>query len=244
VNSSIPLAKKLFKLLHRLEEEDKEEKPNMDVIEATKKKALAIIQSGKANLNFQEEDGNTALTLATDIGYVNIARELLKQKVDVNIADEEGYTALMNAFIHGYEDIVRMLLDVPGIDVMAKNNRGRTALSFCRKDMTEFRKILRSRGAKEAPSKIIHTGFPRTSASAGLNSYQSRVSQTLFRKSLYLPSVVGGKRSQTQRKRKDKCRLVVGKRETCCIRPKKGHWCWSKGTKRRISRKMKRNCCR
>jgi len=50
----------------------------------------------------------------------------------------------------------------------------------------------------------------------------------------------GGKRSRTQRK----CRLVVGKRETCCIKPKKGHWCWSKGTKRRISRKMKRNCCR
>ena len=40
------------------------------------------------------------------------------------------------------------------------------------------------------------------------------------------------------------CRMVVGKRETCCIHPRRGHWCWSKGIKRNISRKMKRQCCR
>ena len=42
---------------------------------------------------------------------------------------------------------------------------------------------------------------------------------------------------------KNKCRLVKGKRETCCIRPNKGYWCWSKGTRRAVSQKMKKKCC-
>ena len=40
------------------------------------------------------------------------------------------------------------------------------------------------------------------------------------------------------------CRLVRGKKETCCINPKRGYWCWSKKTKKRVWRKMKRTCCR
>lgn len=41
-----------------------------------------------------------------------------------------------------------------------------------------------------------------------------------------------------------RCRLVRGKKETCCINPKKGYWCWSKKTKNRISYKMKQECCK
>ena len=41
------------------------------------------------------------------------------------------------------------------------------------------------------------------------------------------------------RKHRSKCRLVKGKKETCCINPKRGYWCWSKGTK-----SMKRKCCK
>uniref|UniRef100_A0A6C0BBA8 Uncharacterized protein n=1 Tax=viral metagenome TaxID=1070528 RepID=A0A6C0BBA8_9ZZZZ len=40
------------------------------------------------------------------------------------------------------------------------------------------------------------------------------------------------------------CRLVKGKKETCCINPRRGFWCWSKRTKRRISKCMKRECCK
>ena len=39
-------------------------------------------------------------------------------------------------------------------------------------------------------------------------------------------------------------KLVRGKKETCCINPKRGYWCWSKKTKKRIWRKMKRTCCK
>ena len=45
--------------------------------------------------------------------------------------------------------------------------------------------------------------------------------------------------------RKNKtCRLVNGKKEKCCINPKKGFWRWSKGTSKKISRRMKRTCCK
>lgn len=46
------------------------------------------------------------------------------------------------------------------------------------------------------------------------------------------------------KKYRNTCRMVVGKRETCCIRPNRGFWCWSKGIKKAISKKMKRECCR
>ena len=46
------------------------------------------------------------------------------------------------------------------------------------------------------------------------------------------------------RKTLKRCRLVKGSKETCCINPKRGYWCWSKKTKKRIWHKMKRSCCK
>ena len=40
------------------------------------------------------------------------------------------------------------------------------------------------------------------------------------------------------------CRLVKGKKETCCINPKRGFWCWSKRTKKNISKCMQKECCK
>ena len=45
-------------------------------------------------------------------------------------------------------------------------------------------------------------------------------------------------------KQKMKCRMVKSKKETCCINPMKGHWCWSNGTKRNVTMKMKKQCCK
>ena len=47
------------------------------------------------------------------------------------------------------------------------------------------------------------------------------------------------------RKTAKRCRLVRGKKETCCINPKRGYWCWTTKTKRRKCVKMMiRACCR
>ncbi len=59
---------------------------------------------------------------------------------------------------------------------------------------------------------------------------------------------------KTMRK-KTKCRLVKGKKETCCINPKKGHWCWStpqgsnersvsKNASKKLAKTMKKQCCK
>lgn len=45
-------------------------------------------------------------------------------------------------------------------------------------------------------------------------------------------------------RKKSKCRLVKGKNETCCINPKKGHWCWSKSASRKMVKTMKKQCCK
>ncbi len=50
--------------------------------------------------------------------------------------------------------------------------------------------------------------------------------------------------------KKMKCRLVKGKKETCCINPIKGHWCWSNersgnnGSSRKLAKTMKKQCCK
>uniref|UniRef100_A0A6C0HHM9 Uncharacterized protein n=1 Tax=viral metagenome TaxID=1070528 RepID=A0A6C0HHM9_9ZZZZ len=52
-----------------------------------------------------------------------------------------------------------------------------------------------------------------------------------------------GKWCWSNNTRKNKCRLVKGKKETCCINPKRGHWCWSNNTKKNVVKKLKRSCC-
>jgi hypothetical protein len=58
----------------------------------------------------------------------------------------------------------------------------------------------------------------------------------------------GGSRKRMSRRNKTTrlpgCRIVKGNKETCCINPKRGFWCWSKGITRKISTGMKRNCCK
>jgi len=51
------------------------------------------------------------------------------------------------------------------------------------------------------------------------------------------------KTRKNNQKSDNNCRLVRGKKETCCINPKRGYWCWSKNTSGKKSRKMKKQCC-
>lgn len=55
-------------------------------------------------------------------------------------------------------------------------------------------------------------------------------------------------KSKTQKKWSNRplngCRFVKGKRETCCINPKRGYWCWSKRFPKNTTRKMTKECCR
>jgi ankyrin repeat protein len=81
-------------------------------------------------INHQNDDGETALFLASQEGHVNICRDLIEIViVDVNIPDNDDYTPLLVASENGYSDIVLALLDA-GADVYAKNKSGKTALDL------------------------------------------------------------------------------------------------------------------
>ena len=51
-------------------------------------------------------------------------------------------------------------------------------------------------------------------------------------------------------RKKMQCRLIKGIKETCCINPTKGHWCWSNklignnGSSRKLVKTMKKQCCK
>ena len=55
--------------------------------------AKALI-AGKADLDLQNKDGNTALSIAAFLGYGDIVQPLLKAGADRNIKNKDGATAL------------------------------------------------------------------------------------------------------------------------------------------------------
>ena len=78
--------------------------------------------------NAQALDGTTALMIAAEKGYSQIAFALLDKGADVNyIRKKFGATALMLAAAHGRTEIVELLLS-RGADVNAKNDDGSSPL--------------------------------------------------------------------------------------------------------------------
>jgi hypothetical protein len=156
---------------------------------------------------------------------------------DLNLKDYEGNTALLRAVTSGIApEVLFLLLNIKEVDVNLPSYIGVTPLMAA---------CIRGRWEKGAMALLAHPEInihKKDKNGEGALEYCEDMPAVRAKLIEMGATAGGGKRSRTQRKRK--CRLVVGKRETCCINPKKGHWCWSKGTKRQISRKMKRNCCR
>ena len=102
------------------------------------------------DMNYQNEQGNTALMLASedqpilikdpDInikdnngvtgccdGHHHIVELLLSKDPDINIQDNNGWTALMHACCYGHHQVVKLLLSKDP-DINIQDNDGRTAL--------------------------------------------------------------------------------------------------------------------
>ena len=62
-----------------------------------------------ANLETQDEDGNTALRRASCYGYTKIVKLLIEHGADVEKQNNYGTTALMCASSCGHTEIVKML---------------------------------------------------------------------------------------------------------------------------------------
>ena len=80
------------------------------------------------DLNYQNKQGNTALTLASEGGHYNVVTLLLLNKdLNINIQNNNGVTALMFASDSGHHQVVEQLLSKdPDINIQV--NDGWTAL--------------------------------------------------------------------------------------------------------------------
>ena len=80
-------------------------------------------------MNARDDDGCTALCLASEKDHVQVVKELLKhESVEVNAKNDDCRTSLLLASYEGHSKVVRELLKHQKVDVNAKDDDGTTAL--------------------------------------------------------------------------------------------------------------------
>ena len=89
-------------------------------------KALSSSDMHPLDFNAQDNEGNTAMHIATNFAKVDVVSFFMERKVDVNIQNKNGNTPLHIACITNATEIARMLLKDIGIDKFIKNNEGYT----------------------------------------------------------------------------------------------------------------------
>ena len=89
--------------------------------------------------------------------YGGSIETLLGLGEDVNYCTSHGYTPLMFAAGHGRKDVVKRLLQVPGINVTARDRSGCTALMYAkRRGHKSIARMLIKAGAKDEPAFPVH----------------------------------------------------------------------------------------
>ena len=90
---------------------------------------VQYLLSKEPNINFQNNNGWTALMAASDSGHHQIVELLLNNDPDMNIQNRQGMTALMFASAKGLYQVVESLLSKDP-DINIQNSVGLTALMF------------------------------------------------------------------------------------------------------------------
>ncbi|XP_075068813.1 ankyrin repeat domain-containing protein 33B isoform X2 [Mixophyes fleayi] len=95
---------------------------------------IALSQCPHVDVNWQDNEGNTALITAAQAGHITITNHLLNYYpgLDLEKRNIHGFTALMKASIQGRTDCVRALM-LAGADIQAVDpNRGYTSREWAR----------------------------------------------------------------------------------------------------------------
>ncbi|XP_063308009.1 ankyrin repeat domain-containing protein 33B [Pelobates fuscus] len=95
---------------------------------------IALSQCPHVDVNWQDNDGNTALITATQAGHITITNYLLNYYpgLDLEKRNVHGFTALMKASIQGRTECVRALM-LAGADINAVDpNREYTSMQWAR----------------------------------------------------------------------------------------------------------------
>ena len=107
----------------------------------------ALLASGAANPEAEDDDGHTALTSACQHGHFATVGELLAGGANANQRTSDLSTALIYGSQHGSPEITRLLLGA-GADVNATNRRGvNSVIQACRHGQAETLKLLIEAGA-------------------------------------------------------------------------------------------------
>jgi len=95
--------------------------------------SLNILLSGGADVDSVNQDGETPLMIASEIGNMRMLNILLVHNPDVNMKNQNGMTALMIAAENGQLFVVDRLVQ-EGAKTDIKNNRGETAVELAAKN--------------------------------------------------------------------------------------------------------------
>lgn len=149
---------------------------------------ISYIISKSDTINYQDDEGKTALIYAVLIGSSSIVKLLLDNGADADRHDNTGKTALMYAAENNYADIVEMLIK-SGVYKDAQDNKGFTALmcAAC-KGHKESIKLLIDAGADTEEKSITGNDAAFYSVKRGkrdcLNLLLSQLSDDCYDKKL------------------------------------------------------------
>ncbi len=95
-------------------------------LKANLEEVSSLLEKG-AEVNAQDEKGNTALMWAIKMNCIDICRLLIKKDANVNLENKYGHRALMLAALWRYYDICKLLIEC-GANINDKDEQGFTAL--------------------------------------------------------------------------------------------------------------------
>jgi ankyrin repeat protein len=115
---------------------------------------LAFLLGKGARPDLQSNRGDTPLTLAAQIGWLEGAEALLARRASVDLANSRGETALILATQRRDLPMVRMLLSRRADPKRTDNVAGMSALDYARQD-PRAATVLKLLEAKAAPAKPV-----------------------------------------------------------------------------------------
>ena len=98
-----------------------------------KEKLLELLSSNQVNINFQDENGWSALHSACDEGNLKIVEILIKSKIDLNLRTNDKKAALHISVSRGYFDISKLLIE-NGANINIRDSEKNLPIHICAKE--------------------------------------------------------------------------------------------------------------